>query len=189
MQQISRPTSPEYCRDVEIFRKLCGDAFLSNVLLVGTKVGYTGQDKEVQSQRERMEKQRLVDLCNTVWSYLLGRGATVLELDVADRASALNILDHLPINPPPKPLQIQSEAETEKSPKEPRYILYDCCTRHKGVDLTLRRVMGPTGVGKSTVRLKPRRIRDTDHPVVYQGRFWMPGGYSRKGTRTRHNQG
>jgi hypothetical protein len=92
-------------RNLDLFRKLCGDDALSNIRLVTTNWDLLLSKKE----GERIEK----ELCEEYWSPFIKSGAQLHRFQYTC-ASAWEIVSSLPMEQ--KPMQIQKELVDENKP-------------------------------------------------------------------------
>jgi hypothetical protein len=86
---IHRITDIRYSRSsvktFEVFRKICGERALKNVLLITSRWGEVSQT--IGSDRERQLKERF-------WAYMLGRGSNMSRF-YGDRDSAIGLISQL----------------------------------------------------------------------------------------------
>lgn len=103
---IHRITDIRYSRSsvktFEVFRKICGEVALNNVLLVTSR--WTEVDQALGSERERQLKDKF-------WTYMLGHGSNMSRFH-GDRHSAIGLVSQL-LQKDPVVLQLQRELVDE----------------------------------------------------------------------------
>ena len=86
-------------KNLEMFRKLCGDEALGNVVLGTTKWGDVSLEKGQQREQQ---------LGSDYWKEMLQRGSVIMRV-LADPASAWEIIDHILKNDKVEFVRIQEE--------------------------------------------------------------------------------
>jgi hypothetical protein len=104
---LHRITDIRYSRSAiktfEIFKKICGDKPLKNVLLVTSR--WSDVDQGTGSSRERQLKEKF-------WAYMLGRGSNMSRFH-GDRDSAIGLVSQL-ISKDPVVLELQEQLKSGK---------------------------------------------------------------------------
>ena len=94
-------------KNLDMFKKLCGDDALRNVVLGTTKWSLINR-RETGEKREQQ-------LRDSIWKEMINHGSVIRRVG-RDRSSAMEILDHILQNKPIESLLIQKEVVDEQIP-------------------------------------------------------------------------
>ena len=94
-------------KNLDMFKKLCGDDALRNVVLGTTKWSLINR-RETGEKREQQ-------LRDSIWKEMINHGSVIRRVG-RDRSSAMEILDHILQNKPIESLLIQKEVVDEQKP-------------------------------------------------------------------------